>query len=88
MTDDQFARIARALAQPRRFRILQEIGASEDPTPYATLRKTRRMAATTLFRDTKELETVGLIHIVREGELASIVLQRHVLRAFQDRLSF
>ena len=87
MTDDQFARIARALAAPRCFRILQEIGASEDPTPYAILQKTHRIGAAMLFRYTKELETAGLVRIVREGKFASLVLQRDMLRAYIERLS-
>ena len=86
LSDNQVHLIAKALADPRRFEILKQIGAGKSCVSCTDVRACQPVTAATLSHHIKELEAAGLIAIVRKGKFADLVLQRDILRAYLNHL--
>jgi ArsR family transcriptional regulator len=84
---EQFALISKALADRKRFEMLQRIAASNHAPTCSCVRAWLRLSPATISHHLRELESAGLVNVERDGKFAYITLRRDVLAAYVNRLS-
>jgi ArsR family transcriptional regulator len=88
LSEDQIHLVAKALADPRRYELLRQIGRCNDaPMQCADIKECHPVTAATLSHHMKELEMAGLVRAVREGKFVSYTLRRDVLAAYMEQLA-
>jgi len=87
LSEEQVHLIAKALADPRRMELLRQIGSCSEPTECSGIRDCHPVSAATLSHHMKELETAGLIRVMRKGKFASYTLRRDVFQGYMDQLA-
>jgi ArsR family transcriptional regulator len=85
LSAQQFQRIAKALADPRRMALLEAIGAQRD-CPCLSLRQQFPVSKATISHHLKELVRAGLIDARRQGQFLHCEVRRDVLRAYSAEL--
>ena len=86
LSERQFALIARAIADPRRFSMLRAIAANGS-LPCSCLTEAHDVGAATISHHLKELEAAGLIDSIREGKFVRLVFRRDLFETYLCRLS-
>lgn len=79
--------ILKALADPRRFELLEKIVKAGCPLGCAQARAALPISAATLSHHIKELETAGLIIVRHEGKFHFLTLKPGVLKGIIDILA-
>ncbi len=87
LDDTQVGLISKALADPKRFEILERIATSEVPPNCSCMREWTGLSAATVSHHLKELENAGLVSVERDGKFAYVSLRREVWAAYLNRLS-
>lgn len=81
LTRAQRTAILKALADPRRFELLEQIAKANCPLGCSQARAALPISAATLSHHIKELENAGLIDVRREGKYHFLTLRPGVLEA-------
>jgi ArsR family transcriptional regulator, arsenate/arsenite/antimonite-responsive transcriptional repressor len=78
MDPDQFHRITKALADSRRFEILEHIAHAGEEAACSTLTCNSPVSQATISHHVKELINAGLVKVRREAKFSFYQLQREV----------
>lgn len=79
--------VFKALADPHRFELLQQIAKAGCPLGCAKALAALSISPATLSHHIKELETAGLIEVRREGKFAYLSLRPGVLESIASTLN-
>ena len=86
LTDEQFHAITRALADPRRFAMFEQVAAQKSLT-CSDLDAHQDISPATISHHLKELTEAGLITAEREGRTMRLSLHRATWNAYCKRLA-
>jgi ArsR family transcriptional regulator, arsenate/arsenite/antimonite-responsive transcriptional repressor len=86
MTSKQFQLVARVLADPQRFAILERIAREGGELACKTLVQEFPVSQATISHHLKELSEAGLIDCRREAQCAFLSLRRPVMEAYRTEL--
>lgn len=86
MTSKQFQQVARALADPQRFAILERIAAEEGELACKTLVQEFPICQATVSHHLKELAEANLIELRREAQCAYLSLRKPTMEAYRREL--
>ena len=87
LSDEQFLAISRAVSDPRRFAILQQVSATEEGIGCGALEEHKVLSPATVSHHVKELTDAGLLRAERDGRCSNLSMNRAVWKAYLARLS-
>lgn len=86
MREADFVKVAKALADPTRYRMLQELRRAAELTCSCMCNRFP-LSQPTISHHIKTLEEAGLITVRREGQYHVLCVNEELLRAFVDDLN-
>ena len=86
LTNERRTAILKALADPRRYELLEQIASARCKLNCSAARGALPISPATLSHHVKELEAAGLIRIEREGKFHLLSLQPGILEAIAETL--
>ncbi|MFQ5550418.1 MAG: ArsR/SmtB family transcription factor [Gemmatimonadales bacterium] len=85
LNDKQFTRIAKALADPRRFEVFEVIAGVREMS-CGDIAERFPIGQSTISHHLKQLTDAGLVHVRREGQHGYFAAKPEVLKAYLKEL--